>query len=226
MDHLESKIDYFFKNKDLLKQALTHPSFKHDHTNYERLEFLGDSVLNLVISEYLMSANKDSKEGDLAARRAYLISGNIICAIAKNINLGNYLLLARSEINSGGVSNPNNLENALEAIIGAIFIDSDYQEAKKIVLYLWSDYLDLEVDKHDLNPKSFLQEWSSQHYHNLPKYTVIEQSGPDHSRLFVVQVEVEGFDLAHGKGASLKKAEIDAAKMLIKKINKDKEQTK
>lgn len=220
MNQIEKKLNYFFKNPKLLEQSLTHPSCKNT-ANYERLEFLGDSVLNLIISEYLINKHDSLNEGDLAPKRSYLINGELISSIAENLEIGKYLVMAKSEINSGGEKNKNNLENALEAIIGAIFLDSDYEKTKEFVLNLWQEFLNREMSHSEMNPKSFVQEWASSKDLPHPKYIQIGQEGPDHNKIFTIRVEINNFGAAEGKGYSIKKAEIDAAKNLIKFINKE-----
>ncbi|MBM5782923.1 MAG: ribonuclease III, partial [Pelagibacterales bacterium] len=144
----ENKICYQFSNLALLEEALTHPSLSKENKNkpnYQRLEFLGDKVLSLVISDFLMKKYKNESEGDLSKRQAVLVSGDTLSRIAIEIGLDNVLQVSKGEENLGGKTNKRNLENSLEALIGAIYLDSNYDKAKEFITKFWHNFLENEI---------------------------------------------------------------------------------
>lgn len=211
-------LGYHFNNPLLLKQALTHPSINHTHkSNYERLEFLGDSVLNFIIAELLVNKFPDEDEGDLAKRKSSLVSGEVLTKIALKTNLGSKIQMSESEAKCGGRKNANILENVLEAIIGAIYLDSGFVNLKPIVYTLWQDFLNNTLNVPS-DYKSKLQEILQGEGKGLPKYEVIDALGPKHNLTFKVRLNVKGYNevIAHGK--SKKQAEKEAAKLLLEQI--------
>jgi ribonuclease III len=218
---LEQKLGYNFKDKELLAEALSHPSLKQvdepkDHKDYERLELLGDSILGFLIVEILFHKFKASDEGGIAKFKSFLVCKETLYKIAKKLDLANYIVMTVGEEKSGGRSNPNNLENALEAIIAAIYLDSDIHVTKSIVLKLW----DLEiknVSSKDLDPKTHLQEWSQANGYGMPIYEIIGKTGPVHAPIFTIDVRA-GSKSSQGTGKSIKLAEKDAARKLLNKI--------
>jgi ribonuclease-3 len=220
IDQLEKIIDYHFKDKQLLRRALTHPSLYKTNNfslDYEVLEFLGDSVLNLIITEYLIGTHETEQEGELAKRRAALISGETLSTIAISLNLGMHIVMAGGEETSGGRSNPNNLEDALEAIIAAIYLDGGYEKAKFFVLKYWQPIIK-NMKNVPTNPKTELQELSQKRAKGIPQYRVISSSGPPHLPKFEVEVAIEGEKSALGSGTSKKLAETQAAKLLLERL--------
>ena len=215
---LEVAINYKFKNRNILVECLTHPSMNDKNLNYERLEFLGDSVLNLIITEFLVKQFKLLSEGDLAKKRAYLVSGSLSTKIARRIDLGKYIIMSNSERKSGGIDKSKNLENVVESLIGSIYLDGDFDSARKVVLFLWQDYLNIDISAREYNPKSYLQEWALAKNYKLPVYILRSQTGTAHQPIFEVEASVELFGHAVGYGKSKKEAEIDAAKNLINGI--------
>lgn len=215
-------IDYTFKNKDLLSEALTHPSLCNDQNNkglnYERLEFLGDRVLGLAISEILFKKHPDLNEGQLAVIHANLVNSKCIADVAKKINLGDMIIMDHGEESIGGRSNPKNLENAMEAMIGAIYLDSNYETTSNIIYSLWEDYIKVSASMNKRDNKSELQEWCQQRHLPLPVYSVSDQSGPSHSPLFKMLVEINDMYQGEGIGKSKKTAELDAAGNLLNKL--------
>lgn len=216
---IENILGYEFIDSNLLRQSLTHPSFvssNHYNKDYERLEFLGDSVLNLVITEYLLQNYKEI-EGDLAKRRAMLINGDTLSKVAKKLSLGKFIIMASGEEASGGRQNKKNLENIIEAIIGAIYIDGGYKNAQRFILDNWKP-IAIAMKEIPLNPKTQLQEWSQSQHKGIPEYITLGCDGPPHNPNFSVLVRVGNIesDVAYGK--SKKEAEINAALSLLQKM--------
>jgi ribonuclease-3 len=215
---LEQRIGYNFKNQSILRQCLTHPSINAREKNYERLEFLGDAVLNFVITEFLVKEYNSLNEGDLAKKRSYLVSGHLAAEIARKIGLGEFIIMSHSEQKSGGADNDANLENVTEALIGSIYLDSGIEKVRQFVLEFWKDYLTLDFSDKDTNPKSYLQEWSLERGLGLPVYQIVSQSGFAHMPIFEIEVHVGHALRAKAMGRSKKEAEVAAAKNLIEKI--------
>ena len=209
---LEKSIGYNFHRKELAIRALTHPSLnegKLDISN-ERLEFLGDSVLSMLITEALYLKLEDDTEGSLSQKRARLVSSAGICLVAEKLELQNFLFLSRGEEKSGGRENAKNLENAMEAIIGAIYIDGGLIEAKNFVLLHWKDYIENSLN-FELDPKSKLQQWSQINYGSTPEYSLLLQTGTNHAPIFEIEVKIEGFGSCAATGKNKKEAEKNAA---------------
>jgi ribonuclease-3 len=219
---LERKINYTFKDRELLQMALSHKSFSNEFTrrfkkkfkNNERLEFLGDAVLDLAVSECLMAKFDADTEGALSKKRASLVNEEILARIAISLELERSLLLGRGERATGGQSKPRLLACAMEALIGAVFSDSDYTQAKKVVENLFSDYinglnplLDFEKDF-----KTRLQELCQHQFMMLPIYEITHEIGPAHATHFTSEVYLNGKWISRGSGGSKKSAEQDAAK--------------
>ena len=218
-------LGYHFTNPYLLKEALTHPSIcivnKKDKkicASYERLEFLGDSVLNFVISELLMQRFPSENEGDLAKRRANLVAGEALTKLAQIKNLGKRIEMTDAEAKLGGRENSNNLEDVLEAIIGAIYLDSGFAKLKPIIYELWSPLLDnMPNVPHD--PKSKLQEILQKKGRAIPNYELIAVEGPGHMLVFKVRLSLKDFKEVIGTGKSKQQAEKEAAILLLEQIN-------
>ncbi|MDR2760929.1 MAG: ribonuclease III [Rickettsiales bacterium] len=216
-------LDYAFRNEDLLREALTHPSVPTKkgkmgkaRFNYERLEFLGDSILSLVITEYLTKNYAAENEGELSKRRAALVSSRTISKIAEEkARLGEFMIMSEGERNAGGGARQSNLENCMEAVVGAIFLDSDYGEARRVVLRLWMGAIS-QLVKAPQSSKMELQEWSQKRLKMLPLYAVVgDVSGKDG---FVASVGLKGFEKAEAGGKSKKEAENAAAELMLKQI--------
>ncbi len=206
-------LTYQFQNPALLKQALTHPSVSGSR-NYERLELLGDSVLSLVITERLLALYADEAEGDIVKRRAALVNGTSLAEVAKEIGLGEQLILGESELQGGGRENMRNLENAMEAVIGAVYEDGGLAAAREVVLQLFEARItDMKTPPKD--PKTTLQEWAQGLGKPLPEYKLIGQTGPSHAPEFVVEVRVEGLTPITAEGPNKRLAERLAAEKLL-----------
>ncbi len=186
LDDFCQTINYSFNDKNLLLEAITHPSFsKYNKStnNYQRLEFLGDKVLSLIISDYLMQKYPLENEGDLSKRHASLVSGNVLSEIALSMGLNEVLRVSTGEKNLGGKNNKRNLENALEALIGAIYLDSHYDNAKNFIFKFWQNYLEKNAAPPQ-DPVSQLQEYVQLNSKQLPQYEISKTSGSEHSPIF------------------------------------------
>jgi ribonuclease-3 len=206
-------LGYSFRNTALLGLALTHPSLGKTTSN-QRLEFLGDAVLGLVITEMLYQLYPNEQEGELARRLASLVRGETLTAIAGELKLGDGLQLSASEAASGGRGAASNLEDALEAIIGAIYLDGGLEAARNFILPHWKSRADNVVTP-PKDPKTALQEWAQGRSLSVPSYVVIEQSGPAHAPQFTVEATVEGHAPQRATGANKRAAEQEAAKKLL-----------
>ena len=216
---LENALNYKFKNLTLLKEALSHPSLKqHDSTiaNYERLELLGDSILGFLVTEMIFNNFLFYEEGSIAKIKAYVVSRETIVKVAETLRLSDYILMTAGEEKSGGKSNQNNIENVMEALLAAIYLDSDIHQVRKIVQDLWFEYIE-NIDFNSIDPKSSLQEWVHQKNYGTPSYKVINKEGPVHSPVFTVQVIV-GQHKQTATGKSIKEAEKEAARRLMNKL--------
>ncbi len=220
----ENKLGYHFKNRDLLIQALTHPSNhvcnKKDLPDYERLEFLGDAVLCLIVTIFLIDTYPSEQEGDLAKRRSALVCGRTLAEIARTIDLGEQIMMSYGEEHVGGRQNDHNLEDAMEALLGAIFVDGGLEQAKKIIASFWLPKIK-EMKIIPYNPKTKLQEISQAKKHGIPVYELMSVEGEAHNPLFEIQVSIHQDLRASGKGSSKKIAENIAAEELLKIIERE-----
>lgn len=227
IEQISNIIGYKFNNVQLLLEALTHPSLSalsHNKNvskqdNYERLEFLGDAVLGLIITEFLINEYGNEREGALAKRRSALICGEALSEIASQIGLGNFLMMTEGEKNGGGRNNKTNLENALEALIGAIYIDSGFEQARQFVYKYWLP-LARSVKIPPKDPKTSLQEWAQKHGKSIPIYNILDTKGPAHLPTFVIEVKVDGIEGMCASASSKRLAERYAAELLLEKIKK------
>lgn len=220
MSALEERIGYKFRNPLLLAEALTHPSVAHEtgrkHFDNQRLEFLGDAVLQLVITEQLYGYFEDKPEGDLTKLRSRLVSRDTLKTYAAAIDLGKYLIIGRGEEASGGRTRISTLADAFEALIGAIYLDSDLATARKFILaQAKTELADIAAEPVDINPKGDLQELLQSISPVSPVYETISESGPEHDKVFVVRAVWEGKELGRGSGKSKKQAETSAAEAAL-----------
>jgi ribonuclease III len=223
IDRLQKIIRVKFKNKSLLQRAVTHRSYVNESgrniKDNERLEYLGDSVLGLVVNEFLFRQFEDYREGKLAKIKSAVVSEATLAKIARNINLGEYILMGKGEDHSGGRERPSILANTLEAVIGAIYLDSGLKVSRKFVLFLIREEIDTVNNLTYLrDPKTALQEYVQKKYKERPVYQVIEERGPDHRKEFTVRLMVNGREIVTGEGPSKRKAEMNAARASLKKI--------
>ena len=220
MVELEKEIRYCFNNKEYLETALTHSSYaneKHTISN-ERLEFLGDSVLSLIVSEKLyLAIGRD--EGDLSKTRASLVCESGLYELSKKINLSSYLKLGNGEEQGGGRMRPSLVSDAFEALLAAIFLDSDFETAKKWLLDLMEEELKTAATKRNFGDyKTMLQERTQKGTKGRVSYRIVDESGPDHDKSFVCEVSVDGKKVAEGSGKTKKEAEQQAAKAALESL--------
>lgn len=218
----EEYLDLEFDNKQLLFQALTHRSYSFEQdlpeTN-EKLEFLGDSVLNLCVTEYIYHEFPDLNEGDLAKLRANVVNANFLADVAKTLHLGECLLMGKGAEQTGGRTRVSILGDALEAVIGAIYLDRGMDAAKAFILRNFSELVDDRASQGQFgDPKTRLQELVMAKYGNIPRYRTVEEFGPIHDRSFMVKVYINDQVYGDGVGKSKKKAEQEAAKEALNKL--------
>jgi ribonuclease-3 len=216
LNPLEQRIGYKFRNSLLLAEALTHPSLRHEtqwrYFDNQRLEFLGDAVLQLVVTEYLYSSFSREAEGHLTKLRSRLVSREALKQHAAALELGQHLMLGRGEEASGGRMRDSTLADAFEALIGAIYLDSDLTTVRRIVLsQMGAELAQIAEDPVDINPKGELQELLQAISPRSPVYELVSQAGPEHEKTFVVRVLWEETILGQGEGRSKKHAETAAA---------------
>jgi ribonuclease-3 len=226
IQEFEKKIGVEFKDKDLLLLALTHRSYVNEHkdtdSHNERLEFLGDAVLELITSDYLFSTYPERTEGDLTSFRAALVRTESLADTAQEIGVGEEMRLSKGEEDTGGRSKNYLLANALEAIIGAIYLDSGYEVARDFVhTHLLKKIDHIVANRLDIDSKTKIQELTQSKYKVTPSYEVIEEEGPDHDKRFTVVVKINGKEIGKGFGTSKQKAEEDAAKSGVEYIEND-----
>ncbi len=219
---LENKLQYEFLHKNLLEQALAHKSFANENRSLglkdnERLEFLGDAVLDLVLGDLLMSTFEDEDEGHLSKRRASLVNENFLSELAIKLDLQNFVKLGRGEDSTNGREKPRILASTLEAIFGAIFQDSGFDRAATVIrnLFLESVTSDVSAIHFERDFKTRLQEICQKTFGQVPIYTLIEAKGPEHEKEFHVTVKVEDRILGEGSGRTKKFAEQRAAEKAI-----------
>ncbi len=218
MTDFEKRIGYTFKNKEYLKIALSHSSYAYEHhtKSNERLEFLGDSVLSLIVSEKLFLTHREDDEGDLSKIRASLVCENGLFELSKKINLAEEIKLGRGEEMGGGRTRPSVVSDAFEALLAAIFLDSDFYTAKKWLLDLMEDeFLNINDKKRFGDYKTALQEHTQKGTKGKVTYTKIGEDGPDHNKHFICAVLVDDKEIARGDGRTKKEAEQNAAKRAL-----------
>lgn len=218
-DQLETRIGHVFKDKALLKTALTHSSVGAEF-NYERLEFLGDRVLGLIVAEFLYERFPEEKEGDLAKRLAALVQGSFLAQVAQEIQLGSYIDLSEGEAQSGGAENENILADVFESLIGALYLEGGFEKCRTLIHELWADHLDI-MKEPPLHPKTRVQEWAQSKGLPLPVYTIVNQSGPDHAPVFDIELNVDGYPAVTAQGKSRQIAEKEAARSFMNARDKD-----
>jgi ribonuclease-3 len=221
LENAEIILKYKFDNRDLLKKALTHRSREDSGLANERLEFLGDAILGLVVSEFLFEKFPNLKEGDLTKMKSSLVNEAILSRVFSRSGLSQYLYLGSEEEKSGGREKPSITSDAMEAVLGAIYLDGGLEMAKRVISRLiLSDFKDLLNDESTYNYKGELLELVQLDGRGVPRYEVVEEIGPDHEKVFVVSVSVESEKVGIGKGTTKKEAEQRAAKMALGFFNK------
>jgi ribonuclease-3 len=221
---LEESLGYVFKDKRLLIEALTHSSYHHENPEEvcdfnERLEFLGDAVIGLAVSHILFSDESHLTEANMSKMKSYLVNESILFEIASNISLGEHLRLGKGEELTGGRTKKSVLSNAMEALFGAVFLDSDYITAKSLFLGLYSKKLPAVISKNEgYDFKSELQEKIQGIYGTLPEYRIIREEGEEHKKIFTAEVYINGLLYGTASGKSKKEAQILAAKQALAKF--------
>ncbi|ANE33436.1 ribonuclease III [Campylobacter hyointestinalis] len=218
LKRLENLVGYKFKNKELLKEALTHKSMKTSCNN-ERLEFLGDAVLDLIVGEYLFFKFNHTDEGNLSKLRAALVNEKSFAKLSSSINLGEFLYLSTAEENNNGRNKPSLLSDALEALMGAIYLESGLEKVKEIFTKLLEkEYKNIDLKSLGKDYKTALQEITQARFGVTPKYELVSSSGPDHKKVFEMAVYLDGKELARSFGSSKKEAEQSAALKVLQGI--------
>ena len=216
-NNLTTVLHYSFKNQELLSRAFRHPSYVYEKddlgvSDNQRLEFLGDAVINLAISHLLMESFPAMKEGDLSKYRASLVSESGLHYVARGLRLGDYLLLGKGEERTNGRKKPSILTDALEALIGAIYLDGGFTDALRVIGRIFSPLLNkMGLDGSINDFKTGLQEYSQEAFQSIPEYRLERETGPDHNKTFYVAVYLKGDVVGRGKGKSKKEAEQKAA---------------
>lgn len=228
MKKLQKNLGYQFAQPELLIQALTHRSFPLSEnpeipSNNEVLEFLGDAVLDLALGHYLIQNNPLDSEGNLSKKRSKLVNETVLAEMALELDLQDLLFMGKGEEKSGGRNKPRLLASALEAVIGALFMESSYDKAAEVVTRLFASRLQGEelftVDQRDY--KSLFQEFIQQRDKLTPDYKVISESGPDHEKVFSVEVSVKGVVMGTGVGRNKKQAEQQAAQEALHRVEQE-----
>lgn len=217
---LEKRIKYRFRKKALLEAALTHPSFRYEdaetETDNQRLEFLGDAVLGLLSADALMTKYPEADEGELTRLKGPLTSGAALAVRARALGLGEYLRLGKGEAASGGADRESNLEDVLEALIGAIWLDGGLKAVRRF--FENNIFQPLEAAEPSIgNPKGILQEYAQKNGYAIPEYRTLEESGPDHARRYCVEVTVSTYAY-RGEGTSRREAEKMAAEKAVRSM--------
>lgn len=215
---LETRLGYRFKDEALLERALTHSSLRgarQSSVDNERLEFVGDRVLGLAMAEMLESAYPEASEGELARHLNSLVRGETCAAVGRDLGLGEFLRLSESESDSGGRLKTTILADAVEAVLGAVFLDSNFDKARDVVHHLWKKADMKPAPRAAIDPKSALQEWAQGQGLELPHYTEVARTGPAHAPTFTSEVRIRGREPARGEGSSKRAAEQAAATALL-----------
>lgn len=216
IDKLQEKLQYTFKDIELLRQALTHSSFSNENktlslSSNERFEFLGDSLLNLIIADLIFFENADLSEGKMTKLRASLVCERTLADISRGLDVGSNISLGKGEVLGGGKDRPSILADCFEAIVAAIYLDGGFEATKKAIHHIFTDHIKYSTN-YDSDFKSLLQEYIQSKKGQTVSYSLISQQGPDHDKLFTVSISINGENIATGSGRSIKTAEQNAAK--------------
>jgi ribonuclease-3 len=219
LTYLEEQILYTFKNKHLLVEAMTHKSFKQQYNN-ERLEFLGDSVLDLIIAQMLCEKFPLSHEGDLSKIRASLVNEKSLAKVANKIDLGEYLYMSVAEENSGGREKISILSDAFEAFVGAIYLDGGLEVVKQFSINLFNNvFSDISLKTLFVDYKTKLQEITQAKFGSIPEYKLINSFGPGHKREFEIAILINGQEYAKARAKSKKEAQQQCAKITLRELD-------
>jgi ribonuclease III len=224
LEEFQKKIDYFFKNREFLKKSLIHRSYGNEHWEYkkvnnERLELLGDAVLDLIVTEHLYKNFPESTEGELAKLKSMIVSEPVLADISTELGIGRFLMLSKGEELTGGRVRESILGDAFEALLGAIYLDNGFKDVKDFAMkYLKERIEHIEENENLIDYKTILQEYSQRDFKKIPQYDVLEEIGPDHNKSFKVGVKIKNDIIGEGTGKNKKAAEQLAAKNACKKI--------
>jgi len=221
IEQIEKNIGYTFKNKELLKNALTHTSYANENQkeSNEKLEFLGDSILEFISSKYIWENHHKLKEGEMTKVRASVVCEESLYKIAKKHNFSDFLYLGKSEQKTGGKNRPAILADSVEAVIAAIYLDGGIEEVDKFIIQNLKNEIDISTKNVGIKDyKTVLQEKLQENGEVSIKYTITNEKGPDHNKSFEVEVSIDGKALAKGEGKSKKEAQMNAAKKAIQNL--------
>jgi ribonuclease-3 len=227
LQELQQRIQYTFRDQALIKEAMTHSSVVHESgggakSDNQRLEFLGDAVLQVILTDWLYRLFLESDEGVLTRMRSHLANRHTLYRLAQHLNLGEFLILGKGEEASGGRKRQSNLSNAYEALLGAIYLDSGLEAASQFVHRQYeTEVQNLQVRPQRENPKGTLQERLQSKSPKGPTYRIHSEEGPDHAKKFEAIVEFEGQELGRGVGASKKEAEMRAAEAALNRLDEE-----
>lgn len=215
LNDLQARIGHSFKNPDLLQVALTHRSLGTLHN--QRLEFLGDAVLGMLIAELLYTMHPGEAEGDLSRRLVSMVNGEQLAEIARELALGELIQMSASEEEQGGRANPSNLEDAMEALLGAVYLDGGIEAARRMVDQHWKARAEA-MKSPPKDPKTALQEWAQARGLPLPDYAVISAQGPSHAPVFVIELRVQGVESVRAEAGTKRLAERTAAQTMMERL--------
>lgn len=224
LDHCQKALSVSFNNEILLLQALVHSSYLNENQDFrwpsnERLEFIGDAVLGLVVAERLYSEFPEMSEGWLTTMRAYVVCQDTLAEVASSLKLGDWLLMGRGEDATGGRSKQNNLANGMEALIGAIYLDQGLSRVKRFIFKQVEPFLErIKSGKVSLNYKALLQEFAQKENMSIPVYRVVNVAGPEHDKRFTVEVIMGDEVIGVGTGKNKKAAEMEASQLAWAKV--------
>ncbi|WP_295053220.1 ribonuclease III [Sulfuricurvum sp.] len=218
---LQERLGYTFQNKELLIEALTHKSYKQPYNN-ERLEFLGDAVLDLIVGEYLYTKFRGYDEGKLSKMRASLVNEGGFTSLATHLKLGEHIFLSNAEENNSGRTKSSLLSNAFEAVMGAMYLETGLGKVQEITISLLEQvHPDISLDSLFKDYKTSLQELTQAHYGTTPEYQLIAAHGPDHKKEFEIAVLIDGKRYASAQGKSKKQAQQEAAQIALEMLSKE-----
>ncbi|WP_263833933.1 ribonuclease III [Sulfurospirillum oryzae] len=221
LEALQKRLGYQFKDQDLIIEALTHKSSKQPYNN-ERLEFLGDAVLDLIVGEYLYHEFTEVAEGELSKLRASLVNEKSFEKLARLLHLGECIYISLAEENNNGREKPSLLSNAFEAIMGALYLEAGLEKARALAIALLEEaYPKIDMDAIFRDHKTTLQELTQAHFGMTPEYRLVRSFGPDHKKEFEIAVSVRGKDLAIASGKSKKEAQQKAAMLALEILKKE-----
>ena len=221
LEALQKRLGYQFRDQNLIIEALTHKSSKQPYNN-ERLEFLGDAVLDLIVGEYLYHEFTEVAEGELSKLRASLVNEKSFEKLARLLHLGEYIYISLAEENNNGREKPSLLSNAFEAIIGALYLEAGLEKAKNLAIALLEEaYPKIDMDAIFRDHKTTLQELTQAHFGMTPEYRLVRSFGPDHKKEFEIAVSIKGNDLALASGKSKKEAQQKAAMIALEILKKE-----